>query len=131
MDALSDIDESRRDTLFECLSAPVRQHVVSYLGERRESSLDDVAAAVAETAESDRRTAQLTIGLHHNHLPKLESAGLLSYDPRSGTVTATEHTEEAVALVETVEEWSDLRAAVVGADDAGRPSNRVDHRIQD
>ena len=67
-------DDRRRTTLaaLATLGAPVE--------------VDDIARAVAKReAEFDHRDReslrQLVVSLHHRHLPKIDAAGLIDYDP--------------------------------------------------
>mgnify|MGYP000483416213 CR=1 FL=1 len=71
--------------VFEILESSRRRHVLSYLRRRdREVHVDELAAAVAarendvDPADVDEdRLRQVQLSLHHVHLPKLESAGLI------------------------------------------------------
>lgn len=62
------------------------------------SEHDELAGDVSD--ENDDREA-LYIALHHNHLPKLDEAGLIDYDPAENVVTA-----ENVPDVDA--DWQDL-----------------------
>ena len=46
-------------------------------------TVDEIADELADD-ERDRR--RLALNCHHRHLPKLDDAGLIEYDPRSNTV---------------------------------------------
>lgn len=128
MDPLRNAEESYRDELFECLADPSRQRVVRHLREHGRSSVDDLAAAVAGAADEDRRVERTRLGLHHNHLPKLEAAGVLEYDQASETVRPTDRIEAADALVETVGERPTPEDATVGVDGSGGPG-RLDRQL--
>lgn len=73
------------DRVFEILESQRRRHVLSYLRCRdREVHADELAAAVAarendvDPADVDEdRLRQVQLSLHHVHLPRLESAGLI------------------------------------------------------
>jgi len=73
------------DRVFDLLESPRRRHVLSYLRCRdREVHVDELAAAVTarendvDPADVDEdRLRQVQLSLHHVHLPKLESAGLV------------------------------------------------------
>ncbi|MFC6728048.1 hypothetical protein ACFQDG_05270 [Natronoarchaeum mannanilyticum] len=73
------------DRVFEILESQRRRHVLSYLRRRdREVHVDELAAAVAarendvDPADVDEdRLRQVQLSLHHVHLPKLESTGLI------------------------------------------------------
>ncbi|UPV73038.1 hypothetical protein M0R89_10800 [Halorussus limi] len=78
------------DDLFEVLADGQRRQLLAYL----DSTDDDVAAFselvdhVAEEsgAVSNDDDERVAVNLHHNHLPKLEDANVVEYDPRSETV---------------------------------------------
>ena len=74
------------DEVFELLSNDCRRRVCLFL--RRTgievATLDDLVEALA-SAESDEERERLAINLHHRHLPKLDEAGIVDYDPRSNT----------------------------------------------
>lgn len=82
-------------TLFEAMANQRARYVLSYLGSVSVDVLDleDVADGVAEReveagAATDVEDClhHVTVALHHNHLPKLDHAGIIDYDPRSKTV---------------------------------------------
>ncbi len=78
------------DELFRVLADGQRRRLLAYL-DRTE---DDVAAfselvehaADESVAVSNEDRERVAVNLHHNHLPKLEDANLVEYDPRSETV---------------------------------------------
>jgi hypothetical protein len=77
------------------LGSTIRRRVLDLvLDDEREWSRGELATALAESAQpapgastgpADRD--RLLIVLHHDHLPRLDDAGLLSYDPNDGTVS--------------------------------------------
>ncbi|MFC6954587.1 DUF7344 domain-containing protein [Halorubellus litoreus] len=77
------------------LSSAVRRRVLDLvLDDPREWSRGELATALVEwernaTVESatPANRDHLLILLHHDHLPHLDDAGLLSYDPEDGIVT--------------------------------------------
>ena len=78
------------DAAFELLADPVRRDALAHLDEADEPTLglaplaDAVADQRTDVDEADARS--LTFDLHHEHLPKLESHGVVAYDPESQTV---------------------------------------------
>ena len=66
------------DTAFELLSDPVRRELLWTCRERDEISVDELADSVASEVTPDRE--ELLITLHHTHLPKLESAGVVTVE---------------------------------------------------
>ncbi|MFC7081107.1 DUF7344 domain-containing protein [Halorussus caseinilyticus] len=78
------------DQLFEVLADGYRRRVLAYLDDT-----DDGIAAFSELVEhvaddSDGESTddheRIAVNLHHNHLPKLEDANVVEYDPRSEVV---------------------------------------------
>jgi len=73
------------DRVFEILESPRRRHLLSFLSQRdREVHLDELAAQVAARQNDidpnevdDDLLRQVKLSLHHVHLPKLQSAGLV------------------------------------------------------
>jgi hypothetical protein len=82
--------------LDECLRVVADSHRREILNQLRVSpdgkttrdELIDVLLRAASDSEVDqrRRRKQLTIQLHHTHLPKLANYGVVDYDDDSGTV---------------------------------------------
>jgi serine/threonine protein kinase HipA of HipAB toxin-antitoxin module len=74
------------DDVFELLSNDCRRRVCLFL--RRAgvevATLEDLLEALAPNADDEERE-RLAINLHHRHLPKLDDAGIVDYDPRSNT----------------------------------------------
>ena len=63
--------------------------------DRRSLALRVAAAESSESVASidDRRRRHVAISLHHNHLPALDDAGFLEYDPETGLTTYDPHAE--------------------------------------
>ena len=73
------------DGLLECLADERRRRVLAALLDREEPvAREDLAGAVADESTADCRTA-----LHHRHLPKLDTHGLVEYDAGTGRVVPT------------------------------------------
>lgn len=74
------------DDVFELLSNDCRRRACLFL--RRAgvevATLQDLVDALAPNAGDEERE-RLAINLHHRHLPKLDDAGIVDYDPRSNT----------------------------------------------
>ena len=107
-----------RDTIFEVLSNERRRLVLHYLKQRDErvdlrELVDHVAAweydTEVGTLDSSRRKRVYT-ALRQSHLPKLDDAGVVSYDNRRGAVELTEDAREVQVYLEYVPEddipWS-------------------------
>jgi len=86
------------DAAFALLADPVRRAALVALAESDETvyALDSLATAVASkrqaanagdrTFEDATRARSLAVELHHRHLPKLESHGVVRYDPAERSV---------------------------------------------
>ncbi|WP_135851057.1 DUF7344 domain-containing protein [Halorussus salinus] len=86
------------DAAFALLADPVRRAALATLAEGDETvyAVDSLATAVASkrqaanagdrTFEDATRARSLAVELHHRHLPKLESHGVVRYDPAERSV---------------------------------------------
>lgn len=107
--SLDSVDEnasgpSNTDDVLSVLAVETRRYALRYFLESAEhtATLDDVAGYVAGrlgnlSEESRQRTR---INLHHVHLPKLASAGLVDYESRTSTVRYRGH-----PFAEKIVEW--------------------------
>ncbi|UPV74215.1 hypothetical protein M0R89_16955 [Halorussus limi] len=114
--SLTDEGDSRSltpDTAFDLLGDGERRRALAALREFDDAvSLDRLAEATAARLEGTtpddvatdqcERTAAM---LHHAHLPRLEDADVVSYDPMSGEVELTEVGEELDPYFEVMEEY--------------------------
>jgi DNA-binding transcriptional ArsR family regulator len=78
---------------LEMLGSKRRRYVLYVLQNRKKATFKEVTERVAiwetETVseELDERTREnIRVNLHHSHLPKLEDAGMITYDRQSGAV---------------------------------------------
>lgn len=80
---------TNRETTFDLLSSSVRRTIIATLHESgtvaRTRLTERLASAEADGGEAARR--RMRIALHHNHLPRLEDAGLIDYDDEEVTPT--------------------------------------------
>lgn len=82
------------DVFYRALAAQPRRRLLSYLLDREQCSIEELVDVLCgwETTSSrmvdSERAHQVHIELVHNHLPLLEAAGLLQYDPSDGEVVA-------------------------------------------
>lgn len=104
------------------ISEPYRRYVCEYLSSNDELivTLEELTRAVADAervadgatvAEIDDRCIATT--LHHVHLPKLDEAGVLEYDPDRRTARAGSGLPAVLELLRALEDRSadaDLRA---------------------
>lgn len=92
-------------TVFDVLADERRRHLLYYLIDESgsEASTTEVAEhlrSVASEAGSTDREAIL-VELHHRHLPKMETAGLVEYEGQGGSIRYLEDSlvEECLARV--------------------------------
>jgi DNA-binding transcriptional ArsR family regulator len=87
-----------RDQLFDILSSPRRRYVLYYLREQGDpieltALAEKLAAwqdntALEDVSPQDRK--RMYVSLYQTHIPKLEEAGLITYDPDSGEISLVE-----------------------------------------
>jgi hypothetical protein len=107
-----------RDTIYKILSNTRRRYVIHHLQYTQESvELGPLAERVAaweydtdpQRVSSQQRKAVYT-ALQQRHLPRMDEAGLLGFDPRAGTVTPREELDMLDIYTEVVPEgdfpWS-------------------------
>lgn len=92
------LGEAHRDAVVGILVAEDRSFRLSRLAERvaaetRDVSPDDLTARDVERTK---------VELHHNHLPKLDDAGVVDYESEDGRVTPAAGIETAARLQRTV-----------------------------
>ena len=104
-----DVDEEVLDDVFDALSESPRRQTMYFLLEHERASVDELADVVAGWTASHRsgmvtreERDRIWLSLHHQHLPVLESAGLLVRDTESGVVTLEEFTGEVRTLIEFI-----------------------------
>ncbi|NHN59315.1 MULTISPECIES: helix-turn-helix transcriptional regulator [Halorussus] len=79
--------QRRIDRVCRALAHPLRRELLCLLSGR-----DDHVAEFEELLDrmddppADRSAERLEAAAHHEHLPLLREAGLVEYDPRTGTV---------------------------------------------
>lgn len=81
------------DVAYELLANPQRRAVLYYFSSSKIGSIDELSreiadreAAISSASESDGVREAVGVSLVHNHLPRLESHGIIEYDARSGDV---------------------------------------------
>jgi hypothetical protein len=83
-----------QDTAFDILSSPRRRYVLYYLRQTDEpvdltNLAEHVAAWENETdpdSLTDQQRKRVYVSLYQTHIPKLDDAGVVSYDGDAGTV---------------------------------------------
>ena len=91
----------RLDVLFDVLTNQRRRHVLYYL--QQQGGVADTGALATQLAAwetgcavddvDDERRERTFADLYHTHLPKLEGAGVIDYDERTGTIRLWEHAD--------------------------------------
>ena len=83
----------RPQLVLETLSNPTRRAILAELSQHNEPSitLNELTERLTQTTLPPKENTQaeqetLLIDLHHNHLPKLDNANIIDYDPRSHTL---------------------------------------------
>lgn len=89
--------------MIEAFADDRRQHAIRILRQRGRTTLRELAGAVVrrEGGDPSDETAlqRASLTLYHAHLPKLDAAGVVEFDPDERWVryTASAETESAVA----------------------------------
>ena len=102
-----------RSTVDSVLDVCRHQHrriVLALLAaEQRSLTLSDLTQAVLKhnhqtspTAVSEDVLTEIRLSLHHVHLPKLASAGLITYDPDQQLMEPTEQFEQVEPTLATI-----------------------------
>lgn len=86
------------DSILALCQDEQRRIVLATLAEEQQSlTINDLAKTIHTdtqqtpmTAMPDDKLSEIGLSLHHVHLPKLDSAGLISYDAERQTVEPTE-----------------------------------------
>ncbi|MFC7078751.1 DUF7344 domain-containing protein [Halorussus caseinilyticus] len=92
----------RTDELFEAVADPRARRVLSYLESvsvnvveldtlvdhvvECEAASEDDDSDTHRSDDADRHRQRVAVALHHNHLPKLDDAAVIDYDPRTKAV---------------------------------------------
>jgi DNA-binding transcriptional ArsR family regulator len=97
------------DELFEILSNGHRRRVLVALRDHNPQDEDEITSAsvAGEDDGSDEALDRLRTELNHIHLPKLNDAGFVDWDPDSGTITRGPRDEEVEPLLELMDEHAD------------------------
>lgn len=113
-----------KDELFRILSNSRRRYIIYYLHEAGdEMSLKELAARIAAVENgtsvdevTDEERQRVYISLYQTHLPKLEEAGIVSYDDEERIVALTpEIAQEGFFWMQTEDEsrpWATYYAAL-------------------
>ncbi|MFC6872678.1 DUF7344 domain-containing protein [Halobellus marinus] len=81
------------DQFYRVLAASNRRRLLYHLLAEEESSVDELATVLSEwqatttgTTHTSADRSELRLTLVHNHLPGLDEAGLIDYNPQSESV---------------------------------------------
>ncbi|WP_254537990.1 DUF7344 domain-containing protein [Halomarina litorea] len=90
------------DGLFDVLADEERRRIVRWLVDQEEDvdRTDLVSAMGTGDEEEDRH---LETSLHHVHLPTLDDADVVDYDPETGDVRPAAHLDVTMSCLATVE----------------------------
>lgn len=83
----SSFEEGVRDAQLAALADPQRRRLLQYLLEQDSASVTLSAAVAHLGSTTDRAYEQVETLLVHRHLPKLEDAALVAYDPQEELLT--------------------------------------------
>ncbi|WP_411964629.1 hypothetical protein [Haloferax sp. YSMS24] len=95
----------RLDEAFDVLRNVHRRRLLYNLREGRVERLGGATRVVADGGVNDH--TQLEVELYHLHLPKLDSAGYVSWDRESGAIETGPQFEEIEPLLDLMENHAD------------------------
>ena len=85
-------DDVSIDHFLETLSVPLRRTLLNRLREENPPKAIDIVDLLDELVEESAHSREeLTITLHHNHLPALETTGLIEVDDDRRTIRYKKH----------------------------------------
>lgn len=93
------------DEVFSALSHSTRRHVLSTIAEhdpRRGGEMDP-----EDLLEGDETPQHRHLELHHNHLPSLDAAGFIDWDPETDTITRGPRYEDIRPVIELMRTHQD------------------------
>lgn len=92
------------ETVFELVADSHRHAIFAYLENTDDgrATVSDLAAYVSQCVSAGNAPAQTAVQLHHVHLPKIDRANLINYDPEQNTVEYIGHplVEDCLTLAE-------------------------------
>ena len=96
--------EGDLDRTFEMLAHRYRRWLLMYMVEFDEEEIDlQRATRIIGVLEPHSSSESVATLLHHNHLRRLDGAGIVDYDAESGKITFTGQTLVENLLRETVD----------------------------
>lgn len=85
------IQRLAEDSFYRAFASTHRRRILYYLLEENDSTLEELATVLSgwdanpKTMRSPEYRMELLSQLHHNHLPQLDDAGLVEFDPQTGS----------------------------------------------
>jgi hypothetical protein len=128
---MSTNDGGDTSRILGALSGRDRRIVCYYLREHGSASVETLAdlvtgwIAAGPGPDESVDHGEVRIALHHVHLPSLDAAGVVEYDPEAGRVAfaglppAGERILDAALSADTTEAGVDLERLLAAAGDAG------------
>lgn len=106
--------ELSQDAVFDILSNSRRRFLLSRLQQAQEPKrlmelADEIAAWENDTtveALSDKESKRVYVSVYQTHVPKLEDAGLITYDSETGVIELSESAREVERYMPDSEEGS-------------------------
>lgn len=93
------------DRLFETVAREPRRRVLDALREGSPRTVEELTDQLTRQEVRDRDT--VGVALRHNHLPRLDAAGVARWDRRHGTVTRGPQFEEIRPFLELMADRQD------------------------
>lgn len=89
------------DTIFRALSHPTRRRILATLREKQLQDSDEIPVAELTPDESDN--GRFHVRLYHQHLPRLDTVGFISWDPDAETIRPGPHYEGMRSVIDLLE----------------------------
>lgn len=97
------------DAALAVLASARRRRLFGYLLEEADPPTNRAELAERMAANGDADLETVMASLAHRHLPRLDDAGVVEYDHRSGGVRLEETAEDLRPLLALCEEWESAR----------------------
>lgn len=108
---MTPINERRRsrrsdlDQVFRSLSHTVRRRILTAL--MSENPRTQATVETMQFRPEGRQQERVSLDIHHSHLPQLDQAGFVDWNPETGTVARGEKFEQIRPLLELMDEHRD------------------------
>lgn len=97
------------DTIFRALSHPTRRRILTTLREKELRHSNGIP--VAELAPDESDNGRFHVRLYHQHLPRLDTVGFISWDPDAETIEPGPHYEAIMSVIDLLEANQDALPA--------------------